>query len=137
MIVVRKSMIHGRGVFAKEHIPSGTKLGEYSGKYVSNEVVEKHKKETTYFFYVSKTKSILPFTSTKLRYTNHSCDPNCEAYQWRDKIFFRSIKDIKEGEELFIDYNFDYDENDTNNYACTCGSKKCRGKMTGKGQGYD
>ena len=36
-LALRRSGIHGRGVFAREHIPAGTRLIEYTGERITQE----------------------------------------------------------------------------------------------------
>ncbi|GIY63172.1 histone-lysine N-methyltransferase SETD2 [Caerostris extrusa] len=44
------------------------------------------------------------------RFMNHSCDPNCETQKWTVngnlRIGFFAKRDIKAGEELTFDYQF-------------------------------
>lgn len=44
------------------------------------------------------------------RFINHSCDPNAATEKWtvgrRNRIGFFAVKDIKPGEEIVFDYNF-------------------------------
>jgi len=58
---------------------------------------------------------------------NHSCDPNLQIV---GQITFRAVRDIGPGEEL----TFDYATGDDDDWemTCTCGSKNCRGLVTGK-----
>ena len=39
-------------------------------------------------------------------------------------ILYMSLRDIKRGEELTVDYNFSFN---TGKSVCACGSEKCRG----------
>lgn len=50
-------------------------------------------------------------------YNNHSCDPNCGMH---GEITFITIKDIRAGEELTVDYSFE----------CHCGSPISRNTVT-------
>lgn len=58
---------------------------------------------------------------------NHSCDPNLGFY---GQIGLVALRDIQPGEELCFDYAMSdgspYDE-----FACYCGARNCRGKVTG------
>ena len=60
------------------------------------------------------------------QFVNHSCDPNCEVDEIKDRVWIKSIRDIEPGEELLWDYNL-YDDDDP--APCYCGSPKCRGTM--------
>lgn len=58
---------------------------------------------------------------------NHSCKPNVGFSESYD---FVAMRNIKKGEELFWDYCFD-ESNPDFKMKCSCGSKKCRGIITG------
>ena len=66
---------------------------------------------------------------------NHSCDPNCDAFEEKGRMYIDAIKNIKAGEELTYDYNLIVEERYTpalkRMYACACGSRKCRGHILG------
>jgi hypothetical protein len=58
-------------------------------------------------------------------FINHSCDPNLR-YDTAGNVV--AARDIREGEEVFIDYGFfvvNFDEP----FTCSCGAHKCRGRI--------
>ena len=57
---------------------------------------------------------------------NHSCDPNT-AFQGLNVV---ALRDVAEGEELTLDYADCYDSRMIP-FDCTCGSPRCRGRITG------
>jgi uncharacterized protein len=59
-------------------------------------------------------------------FVNHSCSPNCEIDEIDGRIFIRTRRNLKAGEELTYDYWL-YDGDDE--APCHCGSKRCRGSM--------
>lgn len=59
-------------------------------------------------------------------YINHSCDPNLVARIIKGHILYMSLRDIKKGEELTVDYHFD---KKVEKVACICGTPKCRGTI--------
>ena len=67
------------------------------------------------------------------RWINHSCDPNCETSEEDDRIFVEAIRTLRPGDELFYDYRIVPAERRTKqlekDFACCCGSPKCRGTM--------
>jgi len=69
------------------------------------------------------------------RFVNHSCEPNCEMQKWSVNGYYRmglfALRDIKAGEELSYDYNFESFNSETQQ-TCCCGSEKCRGVIGGK-----
>ena len=58
---------------------------------------------------------------------NHSCDPNCESDIIFGKVWINAMRDIHEGEELTINYNYELEG--FFNRPCKCGSKNCLGFM--------
>lgn len=62
------------------------------------------------------------------RFINHSCVPNAKIQKWIIDGFQRAaifaINDIKENEEITMDYNF---KPFTTAQKCECGTRKCRG----------
>lgn len=58
---------------------------------------------------------------------NHSCEPNT-GYRGLDVI---ALRDIREGEELTLDYAAFCNE-DMAPFDCRCGSASCRGRITGR-----
>ena len=71
------------------------------------------------------------------RWINHSCKPNCEADEIQvggeSRVFIFARRKLLQGEELFYDYSLNLDgkltKKEKRDYACYCGSKKCRGTM--------
>jgi len=134
-IEVRQSAVHGRGVYAAQFIPKGTRIIEYTGERTSWEAAPNDEDDPhTFNFGLDNGKVINPeIGGNDARWINHSCDPNCETAEEDDRIFIDSMRDIQTGEELFYDYALEIDEPITEEskkkYACHCGSSKCRGTM--------
>jgi len=134
-IEVRKSGVHGRGVYAMQFIPKGTRIIEYTGQRTSWEAAPNDEDDPhTFNFGLDNGQVINPeIGGNDARWINHSCDPNCEAAEEEDRIFIDALRDILAGEELFYDYALEIDEPITEEskkkYACHCGSSKCRGTM--------
>ena len=138
---VRRSKIHGKGVFATRRIPKGTRLIEYKGERISWEEADRRYDDSiqphhTFLFAVDD-KTVIDGGryGNDARWINHSCDPNCEAVEEDGRIFIESIRDIEPGEELTYDYSYILDERHTAavkaRYPCYCGSPKCRGTILG------
>ena len=124
-IEVRKSSIPsaGMGVFAKESLSEGQRIGEYKGQLISREEF-KGKKDTYYVFEVSRKvgKSYKTFYidarykkySNILRYVNGARTTtqkrfiNVRAYQYGGKIYYKTLKPLRKGEELLLDYGDSY-----------------------------
>ena len=113
---VKKSKVHGTGIFATQVIPKNTKVIEYIGEKVNRSEGDKRsEKRIKKFLNSKKTGSVYIFELNskydidgsplynKARYINHSCDPNCEVDIIRGHIWISSIKKIKEnGINFFI-----------------------------------
>ncbi len=139
---VRRSPIHGLGVFALTHIPKHTRLIEYKGERISHEEAdERYAKEHeisphTMLFEVND-EIVIDATrrGNSARWINHSCAPNCDVEDEKDRIFIATRRDIRPGEELTYDYNLQLGEPHTEaakrDHACFCGSRRCRGTMLG------
>jgi SET domain-containing protein len=134
---VKRSSIHNRGIFAKHDIPYDSPIIEYVGEKITkaesrrrgDALMEKSKKTgcaAVYVFTLNKRYDIDGGKGRNpARYINHSCDPNCEAYIIRGRIWIYSLREIKAGEELTYNYGFDADTWD--DHPCRCGSKRCIG----------
>lgn len=140
--VVRKSTLHGNGVFAARRIPAGTRIVEYGGRRITNEQadalhpVNPDDPFHTFFFALSSGKVIDGGNrGTDARWINHSCSPNCEAQENSkgERVHIVALRDIEPGEELFYDYGLVMEERLTKKlkeqYRCLCGTPACRGTM--------
>ena len=139
-IQVRRSGVHGKGVFALQDIAEGETLIEYVGEVISwDEAQDRHPHDPedpnhTFYFHVNEDRVIDALHGgNSSRWINHSCDPNCEADEDNDRIFIKAIRNIKAGEELNYDYGLIIDEPYTKKlkaeYPCWCGSANCRGTL--------
>jgi hypothetical protein len=139
-IQVRRSGVHGKGVFALQDIAEGETLIEYVGEVISwDEAQDRHPHDPedpnhTFYFHVNEDRVIdALYGGNSSRWINHSCAPNCEADEDNDRIFIKAIRNIAAGEELNYDYGLIIDEPYTPEllaeYPCWCGAKKCRGTL--------
>jgi SET domain-containing protein len=113
-IVVRRSPIDGRGVFALTNIQSGEVLVEYKSEVTSWCVASQRNQRNraedghTFFFGLDDGHVIDGGRGgNSARWLNHCCEPNCEAEQEGSRVFIRAIAGIMPGKELFIDYLLD------------------------------
>jgi SET domain-containing protein len=139
-IQVRRSGVHGKGVFALQDLAEGETLIEYVGEVISwDEAQDRHPHDPkdpnhTFYFHVNEDRVIdALFGGNSSRWINHSCDANCEADESNDRIFIKAIRNIHAGEELNYDYGLIIDEPYTKKlkaeYPCWCGSANCRGTL--------
>lgn len=135
-IVVRRSSIHGKGVFATTHIPAGTRLIEYKGERISDEDSEYLYTETTHtFLFMLENNEVIDGSrkGNNARWINHSCEPNCEASEEDGRVFIDALSNLEAGDEITIDYNLYLEARYTaalkRQYACGCGTEQCRGTL--------
>jgi SET domain-containing protein len=137
---VRRSPVHGRGVFANRRFAAGETIIEYVGERISwDEALRRHPHDPsqpnhTFYFHVSDALTIDgKVGGNASRWINHSCAPNCETEVRGERVFVVALRDIEPGEELFFDYGLVIDARYTaklkRDYACRCGSAQCRGTM--------
>jgi uncharacterized protein len=140
---VRRSAIHGRGVFALTLIPKRTRLIEYTGERISHEEADAryskaHENSPHTMLFTVNDKIVIDATrrGSSARWINHSCSPNCEIADENDRIYIETRRDIRPGEELTYDYNLQLGEPHTaaakRAHRCFCGSRRCRGTMLGE-----
>ncbi|MGF6368991.1 SET domain-containing protein [Paraburkholderia sp. RAU6.4a] len=139
-ITVRRSPVHGRGVFAACALVAGELVCEYLGERISwDEAVLRHPRDpaqpdhTFYFDVGNGTVVDGAIGGNSARWINHACRPNCEAEDRDGRIFIRTVSPVPAGEELSIDYALFVEGRHTRllreQYACHCGAPDCRGTM--------
>lgn len=123
-IFVKKSAIHGRGVFVNEDVKKGELVSRVKGPIVRR--VEKTKRAALAYpdlvgiSGITRTVWIDP--QPPYKYLNHSCDPSCGI---RGKIGLYALRDLKRGDEITFDYSTVVG-NPLWEMACRCGKKNCR-----------
>jgi SET domain-containing protein len=134
---LRTSAIQGTGAFATRAIKKGTRVIEYLGQRISWRTADKRYDDDTMgrhhtFLFTIDDKVCIDgaVQGNAARFLNHSCDGNCEAINDRKRIFIEARRNIRPGEELLYDYQYErtdeHTEEDEQFYACRCGAAKCR-----------
>lgn len=130
---INKTKLKGRGVFCKKTIKARTVIGEYTGTKVKIEEYDLEKdKNGLYLMFLDDKYAIYPNLDTEdIHLINHSCNPNCWIINFKKKVFFFALRDIKKGEELTISYLLPPKDKTCNpcNHDCKCGDKNCTGTM--------
>jgi hypothetical protein len=137
---VRRSPIHGTGVFAIAPIAKGTRVVEYLGDRVSHEEADRRYEDKaaddnhTFLFTVDDRIVIdAGVGGNEARWINHSCDPNCETVIEDKRVYIEAARDIAPGQELAYDYMITREPGDPPDieqvFACRCGAANCRGTM--------
>jgi uncharacterized protein len=139
-IQVRRSGVHGKGVFAVAPFEAGELVIEYTGELISwREALRRHPHDPadpdhTFYFHIDDGHVIdAKFGGNSARWINHACAPNCEADEQGERVFIKALRDIAPGEELFYDYGLVIEQRYTaklkRRFECRCGSAGCRGTM--------
>lgn len=135
---VRKSPVHGRGLFARTPYMTGELVGEYRGRLIDTaaegETSSAWDSDPSYtlLFAIDDNHTIdAGVNGNSVRFMNHSCEPNCETSVDGQRVFVHALRPIQPGEELTYDYNLRPGDPDDgpDAYACRCGAKSCRGTM--------
>jgi hypothetical protein len=123
------SKIHRWGIYAGEPIPPRKKVIEYTGERISRRETKRRAelRQLTYMFTLDTYWTLDGAVGgSGAQYINHSCDPNLVARIVKGHIIYVSLRPIRQGEELTIDYHFD---KEVEKVPCRCGSLKCRGTI--------
>lgn len=137
---VGRSRIEGKGVFAKRKIPKGARIIEYVGARVPLAnlfaVRTNGAPAPVYAFQLNDSTVIDGAVGgNDSRFINHGCKPNCETYNFDDRMYVYAMRDITRGEELTFDYRLGSPGGgrakaiDRLDHACHCGAAACRGTM--------
>jgi SET domain-containing protein len=140
LYVVKRSRIHGRGVYAARRIRSGTRIIEYIGDRITHDEADTRYEIKadddghTFLFVVDDELCIdAGIGGNAARFINHKCDANCETIIEGRRVFIEAIRTIQPGEELGYDYQLTWESTDDPEelklYACRCGAANCRGTM--------
>ncbi len=118
---VIKSKIHGYGIAAGENIKRGEIITRLKGKlkFKINKSIEDALANPDW---VGVDKNIWIDPDKPYKFLNHSCDAN-SGIQGRLKLI--AVKDIKEGEEITIDYST-IEGDQRWKMSCDCGAENCR-----------
>lgn len=117
-VIVKKSKIHGKGVFANKNFKKEEIVIKYNLRSLTKKEFDNLPESEKHFTSLKKNKYWL-FLPPE-RYVNHSCEPNTKSKGNCDL----AIKKIKKGEEITTDYRKD---NILGlNMKCNCKSKNCK-----------
>jgi uncharacterized protein len=118
-IIVRKSKIQGKGVFALRDFKKGEVVIKWDiSKQLTKEETDKLPEIEKKYVAFANGKYIL--MQPPARFVNHSCESNTHSDNFCDV----AKREIKKGEEITGDYS--QDETPGFEMKCNCGSKKCK-----------
>jgi SET domain-containing protein len=121
-LIVKKSQLPGagKGLFTTKPIKKGTKIIEYRGEIIEWKEYRKRVKEEKdgYLFFIRRNKCIDAYNTPqyKARYANDAngivrvkgLKNNAQYEIHNDKCYIVATRDIKAGEEIFVDYTKEY-----------------------------
>ena len=114
----------GLGLFATEVIPKGVRIVEYTGKIITNAEADAMPGKPRYLYNLSRTHTLDGSPRSNLgRYANHSCKPNAIIYVYGGRIYIKSLREIRPGEEITYDYGKEYFDAFIGKDKCLC--EKC------------
>lgn len=97
LVIVKKSKIHGNGLFARKNIKAGEIIGEVKGRTT--------KKDGPYVLWMENMKRGVE-VSCILKYINHNQKANACYY---DDLTVVALKNIKKGEEITHNYGEEWE----------------------------
>jgi SET domain-containing protein len=113
----------GLGLFATSDIEKGTRIVEYFGPMLDCSKPKDDAIENKYLFELNGRWTIDGSVRRNVaRYANHSCRPNAESdvHPRLKKVYIRSIKKIRAGDEITYDYGTDYFREYLKPIGCLC-----------------
>ncbi len=121
-VVVKRSDIHGLGIFAAKNFRKDAVVIKWnSHRELSKQDVEAlSKADREHVSFIDGKYVLVPANG----WVNHSCEPNVRL----ENFCYVAKKDIKIGQELTTDYRKESEKGFV--MKCTCGSKKCKGSVT-------
>ncbi|MBI2054815.1 MAG: SET domain-containing protein-lysine N-methyltransferase [Candidatus Sungbacteria bacterium] len=129
---VKKSQIHGHGLFSIKPIKKGEVATIKGGHIYDNDTHEKVESDFGAVdcqigdgFFIGPLKK--SDVAKSMLYLNHSCEPNLGV---KGNIVFVALRDIKPGEELTFDYAMT--DNEQYTMKCNCKMMSCRKIVTGR-----
>jgi hypothetical protein len=129
MLVRRPAGAKGDGVFTPRPICTGKEVLEFSGSSILWTDFDDEVHDFERFIQVDAD-VFLGESGGIDDFVNHSCNPNCAMLIDPPRLV--SLRDIEEGEEVTFDYSVTSTESPSDwSMKCHCGSKNCRGKISG------
>lgn len=115
-IVIKRSRISGRGIFAAKNFRKGSVVVRWHPKDLKKDDIAALPKRELRF--VEKIGRKFYLMQPPERFMNHSCEPNTRIGTLCDV----ATRTIKKGEEITSDYS----GHEIRPFKCRCGSPKCK-----------
>src|SRR3989338_3345408 len=118
-VIVKKSKIQGKGVFANSNFKKGEIVMKWDASMILT-LKEAKKIPIRYRKYLVLYKGKFIVSQAPEKYLKHSCEPNTKEGELCDV----AVRSIRKGEELTTDYSID--SKDYLKIKCNCKSKNCK-----------
>ena len=108
-LTVAESLLHGKGLFTSVDIPQYDIVTIIEGEVISGDECERREEEENNVYIFDNEPYYIDTKGTeKIKYINHSLEPNCYVEE-RDEhtLYLIAERNIKAGEELTIDYDYE------------------------------
>ncbi len=131
---IRKSPIHGKGLFARRPLARG-EIVAVKGGHVLDEAGLAAVRDRIAVSYIQIDRGFYIGARTRAEvlrnkiFVNHSCEPNVGL---RGQIVFVAMRAIRAGEELTYDWAMEEMSDRSPVTRCACGARRCRGRLTGR-----
>ena len=126
---MKRSGIHGRGLFARSPLPPRRKIGELAGELITERAAQRKARKLQCIKIVEFGDGWALDATTEsncFQYVNHSCRPNTFIRLYRHRVEFYTLRAIAAGEELTCNYGLTQHEGTV---PCRCGATGCRGAL--------
>ena len=115
-LIIKKSKIQGKGIFANKDFKKGEIVLRWTPKRLIKEEADKLTTKQKHYLYQEKNKYFLMQSPEK--YVNRSCNANTIPENLCDV----AVRSIKKGEEITSNYK-------NISFKCKCGAKGCLNKI--------
>lgn len=125
---IRRSRIHGAGVFLLGPVAGRRKLGEVTGvlRRLPGARRAQQRRAVMQLVEVSRRWALDCTRGNLFRHLNHSCQANCYLRVVRRRVEVYSRGAIANGSELTVDYG---ETMHRGGMACRCGAPGCRSRI--------
>jgi hypothetical protein len=141
---VEKVGLRGLGLFTSTRVVAGAVVAVYLGEVCRRRDAKKRAKVSGGEYILEMKAPLGPYfidaeaLGTKMRYVNHSCDPNSQWRVWEvarhPVLVCESLRCLELNEEVTVDYGGDYwirpGPRNVAGFQCLCGCESCRFKPT-------
>ena len=108
---IRKSSIHGNGIFTKSNIPEGSVICAINGEVIDEaECIRREDEENNVYIFWNGDSYIDTRDTKIIKNLNHYCTPNCDVDEDENNstiLILVADREIEAGEELTIDYDYE------------------------------